>query len=49
MFHTSQWDHSVNYIGKDIGLVGTGSTGTQVAPALAEVVKSLTVYQRSAS
>ena len=49
MFHTSQWDHSVDYAGKDIGLVGTGSTGTQVAPALAEVAKSLTVYQRSAN
>jgi len=47
MFHTSQWDHSVDYAGKDIGLVGTGSTGTQVAPALAEVAKSLTVFQRS--
>lgn len=49
MFHTSQWNHSVEYAGKDIGLVGTGSTGTQVALALAEVAKSLTVYQRTAN
>jgi 4-hydroxyacetophenone monooxygenase len=49
IFHTSDWDHSVDYKGKNIGLIGTGSTGTQLAPALARVAKNLTVYQRTAN
>ncbi|KAF4614315.1 hypothetical protein G7Y89_g15424 [Cudoniella acicularis] len=44
-FHTSYWDHSVEYHGKRIGLIGTGSTGTQTAPALARAAEHLTVFQ----
>lgn len=46
-FHTAKWDHSVDYRNKRIALLGTGSTGTQLAPALAQEAKSLTVYQRT--
>ncbi|RDW57181.1 hypothetical protein BP6252_13829 [Coleophoma cylindrospora] len=49
IFHTSQWDHGIDYNGKNIGLIGTGSTGTQLAPALAPGAKNLTVYQRTAN
>lgn len=49
IFHTSNWDHSVDYHDKNIGLIGTGSTGTQLAPALAIAAKKLTVYQRTAN
>jgi 4-hydroxyacetophenone monooxygenase len=49
MFHTAQWNHEVDYAGKDIGLIGTGSTGTQLAPALAKDAKKLTIYQRTAN
>ncbi|OCK73501.1 FAD/NAD(P)-binding domain-containing protein [Lepidopterella palustris CBS 459.81] len=47
IFHTAQWDHSVDYRDKRIALLGTGSTGTQLAPALACAAKSLTIYQRT--
>lgn len=47
MFHTAQWDHSVDYHGKKVALIGTGSTGTQLAPALARDCESLAIYQRT--
>ncbi|KAF3003928.1 hypothetical protein E8E14_001931 [Neopestalotiopsis sp. 37M] len=46
-FHTVQWDHSVDCTGKDVALLGTGSTGTQLASSVAAKSKSLTVYQRT--
>lgn len=47
LFHTAQWDHSVDHANKDVALIGTGSTGTQLAPIIAKESKSLTVYQRT--
>lgn len=47
-FHTARWDHEVDLTGKDVVMVGAGATGFQVAPAIAEQVRSLTVIQRSA-
>lgn len=47
IFHTAQWDHSVDHRGMDVALIGTGSTGTQLAPIVAREAKSLTVYQRN--
>lgn len=47
IFHTSRWDHSIPIEGKKVALIGTGSTGTQLAPALAGTAQHLTVYQRT--
>jgi 4-hydroxyacetophenone monooxygenase len=47
-FHTARWDHDVDLTGKDVVMVGAGATGFQVAPTIAEQVKSLTVIQRTA-
>jgi len=47
-FHTARWDRSVDLRGKRIGLIGTGSTATQVITALAGKVPALTVFQRTA-
>jgi 4-hydroxyacetophenone monooxygenase len=46
MFHTSQWP-DVDYQDRTIAIIGTGSTGTQLAPALATSAKKLTVFQRT--
>ena len=46
-FHTARWDHSVNIAGKRVGMIGTGASGMQVAPAIAPVVGKLTIFQRS--
>jgi 4-hydroxyacetophenone monooxygenase len=49
VFHTTQWDHSVNTEGLRIGLLGNGSTGVQLMPQLARKASHLTVFQRTAS
>ena len=46
-FHTARWDHSFDYKGKRVGMVGTGASGMQVAPAIAPVVDKLVIFQRS--
>lgn len=47
-FHTARWDHDVDLTGKDVVLLGAGASGFQVAPAIADKVRSLTVFQRTA-
>jgi cation diffusion facilitator CzcD-associated flavoprotein CzcO len=47
-FHSARWDHSVSLDGKRIGVVGTGSSATQIVSALADRASVLTVFQRSA-
>ena len=47
-FHTARWSHDVDLSGKDVVLVGAGASGFQVAPAIADSVRSLTVFQRTA-
>ncbi len=49
MFHTTQWNHSFSLENKRVALIGTGSTGVQLMPALARNAAQLTVYQRSAN
>jgi cation diffusion facilitator CzcD-associated flavoprotein CzcO len=46
-FHSARWDHSVETRGKRVGLIGTGSTGTQITSALAGVASRFTVFQRT--
>jgi cation diffusion facilitator CzcD-associated flavoprotein CzcO len=49
-FHTGQWPHEgVDFIGKRVGQIGTGSTGIQAAPVIAETAAHLTVFQRTAN
>lgn len=47
MFHTTAWDHSYDYSGKRVALIGTGSTGSQLFPRVAEQAANMTVYQRT--
>jgi 4-hydroxyacetophenone monooxygenase len=47
-FHTARWDHDVDLTGKNVVMVGAGATGFQLAPAIAEQVGHLTVFQRTA-
>ncbi|MEH6519375.1 MAG: NAD(P)/FAD-dependent oxidoreductase [Halioglobus sp.] len=49
MFHTTAWDHDYNYADKKVALIGTGSTGVQLMPGIAEKCSELTVYQRTAN
>jgi len=49
-YHTGEWPHEdVDFTGKRVGLIGTGSTGIQAAPVIAEAAKRLVVFQRTAN
>lgn len=46
--HTGLWpDEPVDFRGKRVAVIGTGSSGIQVIPVIADEVASLTVYQRT--
>jgi 4-hydroxyacetophenone monooxygenase len=47
-FHSAAWDHSVDLSGKRVALIGAGASGFQIAPAIADRVERLTVFQRTA-
>jgi cation diffusion facilitator CzcD-associated flavoprotein CzcO len=50
VYHTGKWPQSeVDLSGKRVAVIGTGSSGVQVIPALAKVARQLTVFQRTAS
>jgi cation diffusion facilitator CzcD-associated flavoprotein CzcO len=49
-YHTGQWPHAgVDFTGKRVGMIGTGSTGIQAAPVIAAQAEHLTVFQRTAN
>ena len=47
MFHTARWNHDVGLAGKRVGIIGTGSTATQVIAEISKSVGHLTVFQRT--
>ena len=50
VYFTSRWPHEkVDFAGKVVGLIGTGSSGIQVAPKIAEEAERLLVFQRTPS
>jgi len=47
-YHTGRWPREgVDFAGKRVGQIGTGSTGIQAAPVIAEQAGHLTVFQRT--
>ncbi|HEX7821745.1 MAG TPA: NAD(P)/FAD-dependent oxidoreductase [Sphingobium sp.] len=50
IYHTAQWPHEpVDFTGRRVGLVGTGSSGVQATPVIAGLAEHLTVFQRTAN
>lgn len=48
ILHTGEWPHEgVDVSGLRVGVIGTGSSGIQCIPILAEQAASLTVFQRT--
>ena len=45
--HTAQWDATVDLTGKRVAVIGTGASGVQVVPELADIAAQLTVFQRT--
>ena len=49
-YHTSQFPRGgVDFTGKRVAVVGTGATGVQAIPMIAQQAKQLTVFQRTAN
>lgn len=46
LFHSSQWDPTVDFTGKRVAVVGSGSTATQLVPALMGKAKQVTMFSR---
>ncbi|OQV03592.1 hypothetical protein CLAIMM_08614 [Cladophialophora immunda] len=46
LLHTADWDTSVDLTGKHVGLIGNGSSGIQVLPAIQPYVKKVTTFIR---
>jgi cyclohexanone monooxygenase len=48
VYHTSRWPHEgVDFKGKRVGVIGTGSSGIQAVPIIAQEAAHLTVFQRT--
>ncbi len=50
VYHTALWPHEkVDFTGQRVALIGTGSSGIQSTPMIAEQAAHLTVFQRTAN
>jgi cation diffusion facilitator CzcD-associated flavoprotein CzcO len=49
-YHTGQWPRDgVDFTGKQVAVIGTGSSGIQAIPVIAKQAEHLTVFQRTAA
>jgi cyclohexanone monooxygenase len=50
VYHTGHWPHEpVDFTGKRVAVIGTGSSGIQSVPVIAEQASQLMVFQRTAN
>ncbi len=50
IYHTGRWPHEeVDFTGQRVAVIGTGSSGIQAIPVIAEQAEHLYVFQRTAS
>ncbi|WP_328814301.1 flavin-containing monooxygenase [Rhodococcus sp. NBC_00297] len=47
VFHSAQWDHSRDLVGKNVGVIGTGASAVQFLPRVAPDAAHLTLFQRT--
>jgi cation diffusion facilitator CzcD-associated flavoprotein CzcO len=43
----ARWDHSYDYAGKRIAVIGTGASSVQIVPEVAQLAAQVDVYQRT--
>ena len=46
-FHSARWDHSFDYRGKRVAVIGTGASAIQIVPELAKSAARVDLYQRT--
>lgn len=50
IYHSAKWPREpIDFAGKRVGIIGTGSSGVQMTPVIAATADHLTVFQRSAN
>jgi cyclohexanone monooxygenase len=50
VYHTGHWPHeAIDFAGLRVGVIGTGSSGIQSVPVIAEQATHVTVFQRTAN
>lgn len=50
VYHTGEWPHEkVDFTGQRVAVIGTGSSGIQAIPVIAQQAAHLTVFQRTAN
>jgi len=48
IYHTGEWPHvGVNFSGKSVAVIGTGSSGIQTIPEVGKLASQTTVFQRT--
>jgi len=48
-FHSAQWQHEVELKNKSVAVIGNAASAVQLIPEIAQEVKQLSIYQRSAN
>ncbi|MEY2444307.1 MAG: 4-hydroxyacetophenone monooxygenase [Ilumatobacteraceae bacterium] len=46
-FHSAEWDHSVDFSGKRVAVIGTGASAAQFIPIIAQQAAEVVVFQRT--
>ena len=45
--HSARWDHSYDFAGKRVAVIGTGASAVQIIPELVKVADKVKVFQRT--
>ncbi|MEU5425009.1 NAD(P)/FAD-dependent oxidoreductase [Streptomyces olivoreticuli] len=48
VFHTAEWDHSVDLVGRRVAVIGSGASAVQVVPAVQDRAAAVHLFQRTA-
>ncbi|MEV8530144.1 NAD(P)/FAD-dependent oxidoreductase [Streptomyces sp. NPDC052000] len=48
VFHTAEWDHSVDLTGRRVAVVGSGASAVQIIPAIQAQAAAVHLFQRTA-
>jgi len=46
-FHSAEWDDNIDLVNKRVGIIGTGSSATQITGAISKTVDKLSIFQRT--
>ena len=47
VFHSAEWEHSVDLAGKRVATIGCGASAVQYVPQIAPIAEQVTIFQRT--